>query len=396
MFWSVNQNISKSGNAPDWILLDLSAAFDTVDHNILLTRLHDSFGISGTALEWFQSYLSNRTQFVRVNDSSSTSHDLNFGVPQGSVLGPLLYSLYTSPLGKIARYHEMSHHFYADDTQLYIAFRTSSVGDMNQSKAKLINCVKDIDSWMLSNKLKLNRDKSEVLVISSIHRPRPTLSSVDICSETVLCSTSARNIGVIVDQSLSMKPHVNAVCKSSFFHLRNIGFIRKYLTPNSAKIIIQALIVSKLDYCNSLLYGLPSYLIQNLQHIQNSAARLITQSPRFGHITPVLRDLHWLPVHLRIEFKVLLITYKALRGQAPTYIQDLLQPYQPSRSLRSSSKNLLVKPRFNLNSYGKRAFSVAAPDLWNSLPQDIRSSCTVDIFKRKLKTLLFTRAIDLQ
>ena len=227
----------------------------------------------------------------------------------------------------------------------------------------MINGIEDFDACMLSNKLKLTKDKSEVLVISSIHRPRPSLSSVHICSETVLCSTSARNIGVIVDQSLSMKPHVNAVCKSFFFHLGNIDFIRKYLILNSAKIIIQALIVSELDYCNSLLYGLPLYLIQNLQNSQNSAARLITQSPRFGHITPVLRHLHWLPVHLRIEFQVLLITYKALRGQAPTYIQDLLQPYQPSRSLRSSSQNLLVKPRFNLNSYGKRAFSVAAPDL---------------------------------
>ena len=254
----------------------------------------------------------------------------------------------------------MSHHFYADNTQLYIAFKTSSVSDMNQSKTKLINCVRDIDAWMLSNKLKLNRDKSEVLVISPIYRPHPILSSVDICNETVLSSTSAHNIGVIVDQSLAMKPHVNAVCKSSFSHLRNIGFIRKYLTPNSAKIIVQALIVSKLDYCNSQLYGLPSYLIQKLHHIQNSAARLITQSPRFCHITPVLTDLHWLPAHLRIEFKVLLITYKALRGQALTYIQELLQPYQPSCNLRSSFKNLFVKPRFNLNSYGKRAFSGAA------------------------------------
>ena len=146
------------------------------------------------------------------------------------------------------------------------------------------------DAWMPSNKLKLNRDKSEVLVICSIHHPCPTLSSVDICNKTVLCSMSAHNIGVIVDQSLSMKPHVNAVCKL-FFHLCNIGFIAEYFTPDSAKIIIQALIVSKLDCCNLPLYGLPSYLylIQNLQHVQNSAAHLITQSPRFCHITPVLK-----------------------------------------------------------------------------------------------------------
>ena len=124
-----------------------------------------------------------------------------------------------------------------------------------------------------SNKLKLNKDKSEVLVISSSYRPWPPLSSVDICNETVSCSPSARNIGVIFDKSLCMVPHVNADCQSSFFHLRNIGFIRKCLTYDAA------FVVSKLDYCNSLLYGLPSYLIRKLQHVQNSAARLINQCP---------------------------------------------------------------------------------------------------------------------
>ena len=143
--------------------------------------------------------------------------------------------MYTSPLGEIARRHQMFYHFYADDAQLYITFRTSSVSDMNLSNAKLVNCDRDMDAWMLSNKLKLNKDKSEVLVISSSYRPQPPLSSVDICNdvvsiETVSCSPSARNIGFIFDQSLCMIPHVSAVCQSSFFHLRNISFIRKYLT----------------------------------------------------------------------------------------------------------------------------------------------------------------------
>ena len=376
------------------VLLDLSAAFDTVDHGILLSRLSNRFGITGTVLEWFRSYLSDRTQFVQVNGACSASHVLEFGVPQGSVLGLLLYSMYTSPLGEIARRHQMFYHFYADDTQLYITFRTSSLSDMNLSNAKLVNCVRDMDAWMLSNKLKLNKDKSEVLVISSSYRPQPPLSSVNICDETVCCSSSARNIGVIFDQSLCMVPHVNAVCQSSFFHLRNIGFIRKYLTYDAAKIIIHAFVVSKLDYCNSLLYGLPSYLIRKLQHVQNSAARLVNQCPRFCHITPVLRDLHWLPVSFHIEFKIMLITYKVLHDRAPIYIQELLQVYTPSRNLRSSNRNLLVKPYFNLNSYGKQTFSVAAPELWNNLPEDIKSANSIDDFKRKLKTFLFKRAYE--
>ena len=134
-------------NSAILVLLDLSAAFDSVDHRILLSRLSNRFGITGTALEWFRSYLSDRTQFVQVNGAHSVSHVLEFGVPQGSVLGPLLYSMYTSPLGEIARRHQMFYHFYADDTQLYITFRTSSVSDMNLSNAKLVNCVRDMDAW---------------------------------------------------------------------------------------------------------------------------------------------------------------------------------------------------------------------------------------------------------
>ena len=162
----------------------------------------------------------------------------------------------------------------------------------------------------------------------------------------VSCSPSACNIGVIFDQSLCMVPHVNAVCQSCFFHLCSIGFIRKYLTYDAAKIIIHAFVVSKLDCCNSLLYGPPSYLIQKLQHVQNFA---VNQCPRFYHITPVLRDLHWLPVSFRIEFKIMLITYKVLHDRTPIYIQELLQLHTPSRNLRSANRNLLVKPYFNLN-----------------------------------------------
>ena len=128
------------------VLLDLSTAYDTVDHGILLSRLSNRFGITGTVLEWFRSSLSDCTQFVQVNGACSASHVLEFGVPQGSALGPLLYSMYTSPLGDIARRHQMFYHFYADDTQLYIKFRMSSVSDMNLSNAKLVNCVRDMDT----------------------------------------------------------------------------------------------------------------------------------------------------------------------------------------------------------------------------------------------------------
>ena len=167
-------------------LLDLSAAFDTVDHCILLSRLSCRFGMGGTALEWFRSYLGNRTQFVNINGFTSERRVLQFGVPQRSFLGPLLYSFYTSPLSDIASERELSFHFYADDTQLYVTFETSSLNDMELYKCRLEVCVREIDTWMLLNKLKLSKDKTELLVISPLHRARPPLSHTHVthvCNE---------------------------------------------------------------------------------------------------------------------------------------------------------------------------------------------------------------------
>ena len=185
----------------------------------LLSRLSARFGICDHALNWLRSYLSNRTQFVRIQGVSSHVNDLPYGVPQGFVLGPLLYLLYTSPLGDIARSYGLSYHFYVDDTQLYLSFETSSAKDLSICKSTIDDCVRAIDLWMIANKLKLNSDKTEILEFSSSYLRRPALDNLVIASETVACSTTAKYTGVIFNNSLSMFPHVTAVCKSSFFHL---------------------------------------------------------------------------------------------------------------------------------------------------------------------------------
>ena len=170
-------------------------------------------------------------------------------------MGPILYSLYTSSLSDIANQHGRKCHFYADDSQFYISFKTSCLNDMESSKSKMRACVRDIDLWMLCNRLKLNQDKTEVLVFSSPYRPRPSLDNLMIVDEIVVCSPMARNIGLVFDNSLSMVSHVNAVCKSAFFHLHKISKIRKFLTPETTKTIIHAFVTSKIDYCNSLRRG---------------------------------------------------------------------------------------------------------------------------------------------
>ena len=162
-------------------------------------------------------------------------------------------------------------------------------------------------------------------MVSSLHRARPPLSDIHVCDERVLASTRAGNIGVLFDESLSMVPQVTAMCKSAFYRLRKIRLIRKHLTFDAAQLLVQALVTSKLDYCNSLLYGLAKNVIKQLQRVQNAAARVVTLSPKFCHITPVLANLHWLSIYLRIELKILIVTCKTLHGLAPAYIKDVLQ-----------------------------------------------------------------------
>ena len=190
---------------------------------------------------------------------------------------------------------------------------------------------------MALNKLKLNKDKTELLYLYSKHNPQQSLPPLHFGSDIIEPSSSSRNIGVVFDSTMSMLPHVKSVCKSAFYHLRNISRIRKLLSSKTIETLVHAFATSKLDHCNSLLYGVPKYDIKKLQSVQNAAARFITSSRKFDHITPILFELHWLPISERIKFKIILLTYKALHQQSPIYIQDLICRYSTSRTLRSSS-----------------------------------------------------------
>ena len=343
------------------LLIDLSSTFDTVDHLILLSRLWHRFGIKDNALAWFDSYLKARKQFVQIEDCYSSQRCLAHGVPQGSVLGPLLYLLHTSPIVDIINLHSLQYHLYADDSQIYISFKTDCFADLAQAKSSVELCVKVIDWWMTNNMLKLNQERTEPIVISSKFRPRPAIKYVSVGDEQILFKSSARNLGVPFDECCNMEEHVKKICKTSYYHLRNISKIRKYLTEKTTEILVHAFVSSKLDNCNSLLYGLPKHMISRLQSVQNTAARIVTLTKKFDHITPVLIQLHWLPVHFRILFKVLLLVYKALNGMAPLYIMELLSYLTCSRTLRSTDQKLLAVPKSRLKTYGDRAFSVAAP-----------------------------------
>ena len=371
------------------VLLDLSAAFDTIDHDILLHRLHHVFGIQGTALSWFRSYLTNRFQMVSIEGTFSDPVGLCYGVPQGSVLGPILFILYTQPLTHVILNHPVSHMLYADDTQVY---KSCNANDLPLTILCIEKCVSDVRTWMLSNKLQMNEDKTEVLLITPkrVAKSEQLPVSMNINGTSVTFCPSLRNLGVTLDSTLSLHQHILNVCRGAFLELRRIHSIRGFLTTDAVKTLVCSLVLSRIDYCNSLLAGLPQCHLQKIQYVQNAAARLIFRAPKSDHVSPLLQKLHWLPISCRIEHKVSSLCYNSLSGVGPQYLSNLTQLYTSSRCLRSSSDTRILKvPVVKTKSYGQRSFAYQGPTIWNKLPLEIRHQDKIDGLKRALKTYLF-------
>lgn len=377
------------------VLLDLSAAFDTIDHQVLLNRLCVTYGITGTALKWFHSYLSNRKQRILINGSYSSDFDLPQGVPQGSCLGPLLFTLYASKLFDVVESHLPNVHAYADDTQLYISFKPDGSATETDAVDALQACIRDIRTWMVQDKLRLNDAKTEFLIIGTrAQLNKVMISDLQVGKVKVSAVYSVRNLGAWFDANMNMTTHINSICQNIYYHLHNIRRIRKYLSYDNRKSIVQAIIMSRLDYCNGLLYGTPAGHLGKLQRLQNAGARLVCTISRYDPITPSLINLHWLPVTHRIEFKIAMLVHKCIYGVAPQYLSDLIKIKESSRyQLRSYRGILLMDNTYRTKkTLGDRAFENAAPKVWNRLPLEIRQCQSLNIFKVLLKTHLFKLA----
>jgi len=380
-----------SGFITALLLLDFSSAFDCVDHSILLQVLESQFGIMASALSWIANFLILRSHTVRIGSNTSKYFNILFGVPQGSILGPILFILYTSNIVQIAFKHGILIHLYADDTQLYIKL---SAKDIDNAKLRLMTCFNEIQSWCASMRLKLNASKTELIWF--YHHPPPNsdllhtlLNLGPDCS--IKPADVVRDLGVLLDNSLSMKSQISSISKSCFFHLRRIRQVKKSLNERCLRTLVQAFVISRIDYCNSVLYGLPASTLKPLTTVLHYAAKLIKNLAPRDHVTPTLRELHWLPIQARINFKICMLMYRVHTNSSPSYVSSLVTPcssVQSRRGLRSSSQADFVVIR-SVRKFGNRAFALAGPAEWNKLPDFIRRSSTFSVFKKNLKTHLF-------
>ncbi len=287
------------------------------------------YGIQDKIPRWFTSYLKGSTQHVVIDSVFPDLVELQCGVPHGSVAGPVLFILFSAPLQDIVASHGIKSVVYADDTQLLITFKPE---DRDSAVRKMDLCIEDIRSWCNQNVLGLNDSETELMLFSSKFSNSSWTPQLSIGDSVIKPSSNARNLGAVTDPSVDMSLHINSVCKSTLAGIRKIGKIRHYLNQESTLRLVHAFAISKLDTCNFLTFGLPDRQTSNItkiQHVQRTAARV----PRHQHITPMLQQLHWLPLKHMTAYKIPLIAFKALRGLAPVYIADLICVHVPPRSL---------------------------------------------------------------
>jgi hypothetical protein len=317
-------------------MLDLSAAFDTVDHEILANTLLTHFGVEGHALSWIRSYLSDRTFRVKCGNVIGDTVGLKTGVPQGSILGPILFNCYMSPLFKILASHGVMFHNYADDIQIWCEYDPSSVEGENECRERLGRVLDVVVEWMAAHYLKLNCNKTIFIPIS--RHSANSFAPFHFGGNTILPSCEARNLGFIFDSSFSFVSQISNTRKNAFYQLKRLQSCKAFIPGHHLSTLVHAFVTSRLDFCNSLYFGLPLKQLEKLQSILTAAAKFITGAKKHDSTSTALASLHWLPIHERIKYKMCIIGYHLYHNTPhyPVYFSEISPPARPNIKTRSS------------------------------------------------------------
>ena len=372
------------------IFLDLSAAFDTIDVEKLLTIMYEEIGLGGTVLKWFRSFLKGRTQRVKIENEYSESMEVPCGAPQGSVLGPKCFNINVRSQPLVFKKCMFTTSSFADDSNGRKQFAMTF--QFNVLTNEIVECLNKIVKWSFIHFMKINPDKTEILLLcpSSLNR-EVIIQGVIYEEQCIRFSTEVKNVGVWLDKNLRMDKHINHITSHCYKILKDIGRISKCLDRSHLERLVHAVISSRIDYCNSLFMNLDKENMFKLQKVQNAAARLILGRRKRDSATEALKQLHWLNVDARVTFKILLLVYKILKGLCS---QDFGLQYKGFNG-RPDDYLILQTPVFK-TAYGKRVFAYHGTRLWNALPTNVRAEDDVEKFKKSIKTLLFEGSSDLK
>lgn len=368
-------------------LLDFSKAFDTVDNDILLCKLR-LLNLSDTAVSWFESYLHDRQQCLLVGSSSSEWRVVRSGVPQGSVLGPLLFTIYINDVTNSIK--NCKHMAYADDLQIYYHFRTD---DADDAVNKMNDDLTSISIWANKFGLKLNPGKSQAIVIGH-HRLLTTLDSksvnnIYLNNQVIEYSKTVRNLGIYMDNDLNWNTQVTHTCKKTLSLLHSMNHMKKMLPLSIKKNLIQTLVMPHFDYCDSLFTNINFKLSERLQRVHNICIRFICNTRKYDHITPSLELLSWVRLKERRILHALSLLYKILNNSSPNY---LVSRFNFLKTPRHKNQSLLIIPRHTTSQFSS-SFTIMLPRLWNSLPSIVRDCRTIYQFEIYLEKHIYLQGI---
>ena len=376
------------------VAIDLSMAFDTVNHSIMLSVLENRFGITNNAPRWFHEHLCDRSIVVEINGTVSSELALPALVPQGSCAGPVLFNLYLSTLYQTLQDQGSGAEVirYADDTSAYKSYPADSSAKERATVTGLELDIKLTKQWMAENRLKMNDTKTEYIVFgNNVQLAKGHHHGIPISEETIQKSNKIRLLRVYLDTQVTSKEHIKLKSAKAAYNLHIIWELWKVLSKDTTKTLVYDIVSSHMDYCNSVMAGLPIETLKPLQRIQNMAAKLVCRWNHWDSAMEALKSLHWLNIEDRILFKVLCIVYRCMNKQGPEFLNEMFNIKATTQPLRSNVQNYLEVPVTKCKSYEDHAFSVLGARTWNMFPLDIRNQLTLLGFRKLLKTELLNR-----
>ena len=366
------------------VLLDMSKAFDSIRHDILLQKLQ-ALGVSSLSLDWFHSYLVGRSQRVRIHDAISDALVLKYGVPQGSILGPVLFTIYVNDLLSVPTHCKSA--CYVDDSKLYLSFPSSDISTAIDNLNADLKCV---SRWCCQNSLLIDPDKTKVLIIGvpQLLSKLPTVT-VRMLGKEITPVTVAKDLGVYIDHLLTYNDHINKTVSTCLHKLIQINRIKHLLDKKTILLLINSFVFSRLYYCSTVWSNTSKRNIKKLQLVQNFAARIVLGLKKFDHISQGIRSLNWLPVNDKLYLNDAIMMFKCVNKLVPDYLTRKFTLRSQTHSRNTRQCGQLNIPRCRTTT-GQRSFTYRSAKLWNILRDDVKSSDSVNVFRTRLVNLLFS------